>query len=302
MVRVKKCPQNKPSRSLSSSRQIGLKSHFQCLQMSQTSIQFKESSSPNLTGLLKQNESLRKRSDTLEKPCIEVTNTMSIRIPLRNKVQYKRMEALLRRRLCILQKEEYASKTQIAHICYKLALCLVFQGRDHEAEQYQCQSVFYRLREFGENDPHTIFSMSNLAAILHRLGKFKAARNVALLTLKSSNSFYGPDHWRVLVAHHNLAVVCAALGELGDAHAHITLAVHGGLLGKHSERIELATTICSAWIESLCGRYDKAAQLYRQASSILEESPNTATALRATCQKLASEADSYVKSGNESTC
>lgn len=227
---------------------------------------------------------------------------MSIRMALHNKTYYKRMETFLRRRYYILQKEQNTSKAQIARLCYNLALCLEFQGRDDEAEQYQRQSVIYRLRELGENDPHTIFSMSNLAAILFRLGKFEAARNVALRTLKSSNDLYGPDHWRTLVAHHNLAVVCAALGALDDAHSHITLAVHGVLRGKYDGRIELATTICSAWIESLCGCHGKAAELYHRVSSTLEGSENTTTALRATCQKLAFEADSHAKSGAESTC
>jgi hypothetical protein len=60
-----------------------------------------------------------------------------------------------------------------------------------------------------------------------------------------------------MAACHNLAVICATMGEMDDAHSVVTLVLHGSRRenSEYHDRITLASILCMAWIQHARRQY-----------------------------------------------
>jgi len=90
-------------------------------------------------------------------------------------------------------------------------------GRMEEARQLQQSALDTRLAVLGENDPHTIISMINLAEVLVQLGQWKEAETLLRRALDLAGASDNLNPRDRLAAQYNLARVLRKLNQFDDA-------------------------------------------------------------------------------------
>ena len=99
----------------------------------------------------------------------------------------------------------------------KFGRLLSEQGYESEAEKFQVLVLDVRSRTLGEEHPHTIRAMGDLASTYQRLGKYEDAEKLEIEVLHMRKILLGEEHPDTITAMNKLAISCKSLGKYADA-------------------------------------------------------------------------------------
>jgi tetratricopeptide (TPR) repeat protein len=98
-------------------------------------------------------------------------------------------------------------------LAWKVGNCLDSDGRWKEAETLLVQVMEFRKKVLGDEHPHTLGSMNNLAALFDSQGKYEAAEPLYVETLRLSKKVLGDEHPDTLTSMNNLALLFKSQGK-----------------------------------------------------------------------------------------
>ncbi|KAF1973263.1 hypothetical protein BU23DRAFT_598989 [Bimuria novae-zelandiae CBS 107.79] len=93
------------------------------------------------------------------------------------------------------------------------------QGRWKEAEELEVQVVQTTKRVLGDEHPHTLGSMNNLAATYSNQGRWKEAEELGVQVMQTTKRVLGDEHPDTLTSMHNLAFTLQSQARHGEAFA-----------------------------------------------------------------------------------
>jgi non-specific serine/threonine protein kinase/serine/threonine-protein kinase len=154
-----------------------------------------------------------------------------------------------------------------------------------EAQRNLERSLELRSRMLGDSDPDTLESMSNLATVLERQGRFAKAEQLYSKVLDTRRRVFGEGHPQTLQTMYSLAATLGGQGKYAEAEAIYTQLVplQRRVLGEE-DVATLRSTTNLAVMYHFQGKYVEAEPLYKTAISGLrsirgEEFPSTLTAM-----------------------
>lgn len=147
--------------------------------------------------------------------------------------------------------------------CY--ALCLFHEGRYKEAEELFSQSVQTTKELFVEDHWHTLWGMTNLAAMYRQLGRWQEAEELEVRVLETHKSKFGEDHPDTFWAMRSLAATYAKQGRLDEAEKlqqKVLRAQKISLGVDHHETLQTMHNLAATYSQQ--GRFDEAEKMELQ--------------------------------------
>jgi tetratricopeptide (TPR) repeat protein len=152
----------------------------------------------------------------------------------------------------------------------RAAIYLQFRvGNYPEAKSLFVAAFDIRRQILGDEDPHTLASMNNLAVVLQSMGELDEARRLTQQALDISRRTLGEEHPDTLTSMNNLAVVLQSMGELDEARQLTQQAfdIRRQILGDEDPDTLASMNNLAVVLESM-GEFDEARQLTQQALDI----------------------------------
>ncbi len=158
-------------------------------------------------------------------------------------------------------------------------------GEYAAAEPHLERARMLRRRELGEEHPHTLTSMTNLAALYMKQGRFDEAEPLYLKTLEIMKRILGEEHPSTLASMVNLALLYNNQGRYDEAEPLYvkTLEIMNRVLGEeHPSTLASMGNLAILYVNQ--GRFDEAEPLYLKTLQIEkrvlgEEHPDTLTSM-----------------------
>ena len=150
-------------------------------------------------------------------------------------------------------------ENQKAFIKSTIGIVYTHEGRSKEAEELFVQVIEISKRVLGEEHPHTLTIMANLASTYWDQGRWKEAEELEVRVMEIRKRVLGEEHPDTLGSMNNLAVVLSRQGKFEEAEEmhRQALALTKRVLGK-----EHPSTLTSmhnpALVLSRQGRYEEA--------------------------------------------
>ncbi|KAL8689078.1 MAG: hypothetical protein Q9218_005167 [Villophora microphyllina] len=170
-----------------------------------------------------------------------ITTQLNLAQSLRDQNRLQDAKSLELQALATCQRFPSEDKSLIIHAKSELAHTL------HHLAEYDAAITTYRAvleaREklLGMDHPHTLSTMTNLAAVLHGDGQpvsqYKEAENLHVKAIEKSEALFGERHTKTLASVFWLAVLRAQMGEVNSAEELFQRAYKGFVeaLGEGSE-------------------------------------------------------------------
>ncbi|KAJ7448717.1 hypothetical protein FB451DRAFT_1375247 [Mycena latifolia] len=128
-------------------------------------------------------------------------------------------------------------------------------GQSHEAAELEKVTLSKQMELLGENHPHTLFTMGNLAVTYSDMGQLQDAAELANVVLSKRRELLGEDHPNTLHSLANSGLICFKMGRLTEARELQERALNacGRVLGEdHPDTTKIAHQL-AATIEQLDG-------------------------------------------------
>ncbi|KAG4420607.1 hypothetical protein IFR04_006314 [Cadophora malorum] len=163
---------------------------------------------------------------------------------------------------------------------------LINLGRNEAAKALLQQILRIREEVLGKTHPDTLTTMSNLAVVFDKQGKYADAEAMNRQTLEISEEVLGKTHPDTLTTMSNLALVFDKQGKYADAEAmnRQTLEIQEEVLGKTHPNTLMSVYCLAHVLQNRC-EYDEASILYQRACTGFElslsfEHPTTEACLK----------------------
>ncbi|OBT53786.1 hypothetical protein VE04_07701 [Pseudogymnoascus sp. 24MN13] len=155
---------------------------------------------------------------------------------------------------------------RVAAINTRLGWYYMLKGETIRAEPILQEAIVVRERELGVNHPDTLTSVSNLASVLQRQGRYKEAESMNRRALEGRERELGVNHPSTLTSVSNLASVLQSQGRYEEAESMNRRALEGREreLGVNHPST-LTSVYCLAFLLDSQQRYEPAAELYQRA-------------------------------------
>lgn len=182
---------------------------------------------------------------------------------------WKRLEALTRRRLAI-EARAYGPDSTVAATSYSwIAQALTKRGRDAEAEPFYRHALDIDRRMLGPQAPETLVAAANLAGALQRAGRLEAAEPLRRELLDASRVVFGPKSAETAAASAALAGLLRAQGRTVEAEPLLreALGIDTRLYGEADPRLAADLGALGDALDDL-GRHAEAEPLLRRALAL----------------------------------
>ncbi|KFZ18653.1 hypothetical protein V501_01091 [Pseudogymnoascus sp. VKM F-4519 (FW-2642)] len=154
----------------------------------------------------------------------------------------------------------------VAAISTRLGWYYMLKGESIRAEPILQEAVVIRERELRANHPDTLTSVSNLAVVLERRGRYEEAESMNRRALEGKERELGVNHLDTLTSVSNLALVLESQGKYEEAESmnrRVLIGYERELVVNHPDTLTSVNNLASV-LQSQ-GKYEEAESMNRRA-------------------------------------